>query len=120
MGRLNRIIEIQRRTVTRDSFGAETETWLTLDSVWAEKLSTKPSERFVNESKRLVNQSTASFRIRALGADNRDVLAGGVVSSPDDPNELDRVLDDNGVLWDIIGIIKGDRQYLTLQVGHLA
>ena len=31
-----------------------------------------------------------------------------------------RVIDDHGVLWNIIGIIKNDRQFLTLQVGHQA
>ncbi len=120
MGRLNRIIEIQRRTVHRDSYGAEVLTWATLAKVWAEKVETKPSERFIKTARKTVNKSTASFRINALGADNPDVLAGGVVSSPDDPNELDRIIDDNGILWDIIGIIKNDRQFLTLQVGHLA
>ena len=30
-----------------------------------------------------------------------------------------RVIDDNGILWNIIGILKNDRRDLTLQVGHL-
>ena len=116
---MNRIIEIQRKTVTRDSFGGVIADWQTLSSVWAERLSTKPSERFLQGSKRLVNQSTASFRIRAYPTQHPGADGGGVVSSPDEPNELDRVVDDNGILWDILGIVKNDRRFLTLQVGHL-
>ena len=104
MGRLNRVIEIQHFTVTRDSFGGEIRAWVTLAKVWAEKLSTKPSERFIETSARTVNQSTAQFQILQR----------------DDLDERNRVIDDHGVLWDIIGIIKNDRQFLTLQVGHLA
>ena len=103
-GRLDRIIEIQRKAVTRDSFGGEIETWVTLANVWAEKLSTKPAERFIKTSARTVNKSTAKFRILQR----------------DDLDETMRVIDDRAVLWDIIGIIKNDRQFLTLQVGHLA
>ena len=104
MGRLNRPIEIQRRTVTRDSFGAEIEQFVTLANVWAEKVQVKPSERFIETSARTVNQSTARFKILQR----------------DDINETMRVIDDHGARWDIIGIIKNDRQFLTLQVGHLA
>ena len=100
---LNRLIELRRRTVKRDSFGAEILTWHKLAIVWAEKLSVKPAERFIQTSARAVNQSTAQFKILAR----------------DDVNELMRLIDDNGVTWDIQGIIKNDRRSLTLQVGHL-
>ena len=104
MGRLNRVIEIEHRTVTRDSFGGEIEAWVTLAKVWAEKVQVKPAERFIKTSARTVNKSTAKFRILQR----------------DDLDETMRVIDDHGVLWNIIGIIKNDRQVLTLQVGHLA
>ena len=104
MGGLNRLIEVQHRTVTRDSFGGEIETWVTLANVWAEKLSTKPAERFIKTSARTVNLSQARFRILQR----------------DDLDETMRVIDDHGTRWGIIGIIKNDRQFLTLQVGHLA
>ena len=52
MGRLNRIVEIQHRTVTRDSFGSEIETFVELDTVWAEKVEVKPSEKFIETSAR--------------------------------------------------------------------
>ena len=89
--------------------------------MWAEKLATKPSEKFVNESKRLVNNSTASFRILATIANNPDPVNPFPATSPDQPNELDRVLDDNGILWDIIGIVQSssDRGHITLEVGHV-
>ena len=114
---LNRIIEIQRRTVTRDPLGSETDTWMLLGKVWADKLSTKPIQKFDRESNRLVNLSTAEFRILASFVEAPGGF--GVEPSPHEPNELDRILDDNGVTWDIIGI-RADRQYITLQVGHLA
>ena len=118
MGVRNRIITIERKTVTRDSFNSEVEAWVELAQVWAEKFTTKPSEKFVNESKRLVNLSTVSFRI------NAPVMPGpggiGVEPSPFEPNELDRVVDDDGTTWDIIGIVKNDRQFLTLQLAHTA
>ena len=104
MGQANRVIEVQRRTVTRDSFGGEIETWVHLAKVWAEKLQVKPAERFIKTSARTVNSSTAQFKILQR----------------DDLDETMRVIDDHGVLWGIIGIIKNGRQYLTLQVGHLA
>ena len=100
MGRLNRPIEIQHRAVTRDSFGGETETWATLAKVWAEKLDQKPGERFSNESNRQVNVSTKRYKILARA----------------DVNALMRVIDDNARTWGIVGIIKNDRQYLTLQL----
>ena len=101
---MNRIIEIQRRDVTRDSFGSEVVTWVRLAQVWAEKVQVRPAERFIKAAARLVNQSTAQFRI----------LQGSNV------DELMRVIDDNGVTWNIIGIIRNDRQFETLQVAHLA
>lgn len=35
-GRLNERIELQARSVTRDAFGAEVQTWTTVHTVWAE------------------------------------------------------------------------------------
>ena len=104
MGRLNRVIEIEHRTVTRDSFGSEIEAWVTLAEVWAEKVQVKPAERFIKSSARTVNTSTAQFKILRR----------------EDLDETMRVIDDHGVLWNIIGIIVNGRQFLTLQVGHLA
>ena len=104
MGRLNRIIEVQHRTVTRDSFGGEIEAWVTVANVWAEKVQVKPAERFIKTSARTVNSSTAQFKILQR----------------EDVDETMRVIDDHGTRWGIIGIIKNGRQFLTLQVGHLA
>ena len=103
MGRLNRVIEIEHFTSTRDSFGSMIEAWSTLATVWAEKLQVKPAERFIETSARTVNTSTAQFKIHRR----------------EDLDERMRVIDDHGVQWGIIGI-KSDRQFLTLQVGHLA
>ena len=48
MGRLNRLIEIQRKVITRDPrFGSEIVTWVKLDTLWAELVQVKPAERLV-------------------------------------------------------------------------
>ena len=94
---LNRLIELRRFTVKRDSFGGEIKTWGTLAIVWAEKLQVKPAERFIETSAKVVNQSTAQFKIFAR----------------DDVNELMRLIDDNAVTWDIQGISKNDWKFLT-------
>ena len=101
---LNRIITIEQFVSTRDSFGSVIQNWVELDRVWAEKLRVKPSERFIQTSARTVNTSQTRFKIRQRG----------------DLDETMRVLDDNATLWNIIGLLKNDRQFLTLQVGHLA
>ena len=104
MGRLNRVIEIEHYSVTRDSFGSEIKTWVTLAKVWAEKLEAKPSEKFSRGARRTVNTSMKQFRFM-----QRDDL---------DLDETMRVIDDYGVRWGIIGIIKNGRQFVTLQLVH--
>ena len=104
MGRLNRVIEIERLEVIRDSFGSEVEQFVTLAKVWAEKLQLKPGERFIKTSARAVNTSTVQFRFM-----QREDL---------DLDETMRVIDDYGVMWGIVGIIKNGRQFVTLQLVH--
>ena len=72
--------------------------------MWAEKLQLKPNERFIKTSARTVNTSTAQFQIM-----QREDL---------DLDETMRVIDDYGVKWGIIGIIKNGRQFVTLQLVH--
>ena len=102
--RLNRVIEVQKFTTTRDSFGAEVMAWSTLAQVWAERLTWKPKQKFVQGSARFVNISTSSFKIHQRA----------------DLDETMRVIDDYGAEWDILGLMKNDRQFMTIQVGHLA
>ena len=102
MGRLNRVIEIEHFTVTRDSFGGEIKAWVTLAKVWAEKLQLKPDERFIKTSDITVNTSTVQFRF--LQRDDLDL------------DETMRVIDDYGVKWGIVGILKNGRQFVTLQL----
>ena len=104
MGRLNQIIEVQRKEVQRDPFGSSVETWVTLATVWAERLTWKPKQKFVQGSNRFANISTSSFKIHQRA----------------DLDETMRVIDDHGAEWNILGLNKEDRQFLTLQVGHLA
>ena len=104
MGRLNRLIEVQKFTVSRDSFGGQRRGWVTLAQVWAERLNWKPKQKFVQGSARFVNISTSSFRIHQRT----------------DLDETMRVLDDFGAEWDILGLMENDRQFMTIQVGHTA
>ena len=80
MGRLNRIIEIQHLTITRDAFGSEIQASVHMAKVWAEKLQLKPAERFIETSARTVIQSMAQFKILQRG----------------DVDEAMRVIDDYG------------------------
>ena len=105
MGRLNRILEIQDKVVQRDAFGSEIAIWQQVAKVWYELLETRPLEKFEQESNRLLNISTATFRILAPRVDVDETM---------------RILDDQGTLWDIIGLISNDRQFLIIEVGHTA
>ena len=102
MGRFNRVIEIEHRIVTRDNFGSEIEAWVTLAQVWAEKFNPRPSEKFSDGAARTVDTSLKSFRFH-----QRDDL---------DLDETMRVIDDYGVQWGIVGILKNGRQFVTLQL----
>ena len=61
---LDRIITIQQLSVTRDSFGAEVETWVDLAQVWASFTPQSAREQFRNESNIIQASNTAAFRIR--------------------------------------------------------
>ena len=102
MGRLNRVIEIEHFTSTRDLFGSVVEGWSTLAQVWAEKLDPRPSEEFSEFARRTVDTSLKQFRFHQREDLNLD--------------EKMRVIDDYGVVWGIIGILKHDRQFVTLQL----
>lgn len=99
-GRLDRIIEIQRRVVTRDSFGGEVETWEEVDTVWARVNQTGIDERFENEANR--ERATRDARMTILFRDGID--------------ETMRVIYDEQA-WDIRGIAElGFKNKLELTV----
>ena len=102
MGRLNRVIEIEHFTSSRDSFGGVIESWVTLAKVWAEKLDPRPSEKFSASGARTVDTSLKQFRFH-----QREDL---------DIDETMRVIDDYGIQWGIVGITKNGRQFVTLQL----
>jgi len=64
MGKLNRIITLQRVTTARDDNGAPVETWADLDSVWAEITLGVPTTQWQNNAMRDSAERTAAFRIR--------------------------------------------------------
>ena len=98
--RLDRIIEIQRRVVTRDSFGGEVETWAELETVWANVNQTGADEAFRNEANREVATRDARMTIHYR----------------DDIDETMRVIYDERA-WDIRGIAEiGFKNKLELLV----
>ena len=98
--RLDRIIEIQRRVVTRDSFGSEVETWAELETVWANVNQTGADEAFRNEANREVATRDARMTIHYR----------------DDIDETMRVIYDERA-WDIRGIAEiGFKNKLELLV----
>ena len=96
--RLDRIVELQERRVTRDSFGGEIESWSEIDKVWANVDQTGVSENFQNDASRKVALRNSTFRIRWRN----------------DVQETSRVVYD-GFPWDIKGIAElGRRRELEL------
>ena len=85
--RLNRIVQLQRRTVSRDNFGSEVETWSSVAEVWASVIQTGTAENFENDANRAIAKRSAQITIRWL------------------PNikETWRVIH-VGLIWDIKGI----------------
>ena len=97
--RLNRIILLQARVVTRDpTFGSEIEAWIDVAEVWANVEQTGTSEKFNNDANRTVALRNATMRIRWR----------------DDVSETSRVIY-AGLAWDIEGIARlGRRRELEL------
>ena len=83
----DRLIDIQQRVVTRDSFGGEVVVWDKLETVWANVNQTGVSEDFENEANREQALRNAQFRIRWRS----------------DVTEAHRVIYD-GHAWDIEGL----------------
>ena len=64
-GKLNRRLQIQSMTVTRDSFGAAIETWTTGSTVWGSIDPLSGTETFASEQ--IITQSTHVVSIRYRG-----------------------------------------------------
>ena len=97
-GPRNRLVELQRQTTTRDSFGGVVTGWTKLADLWASVNQTGVSTAFENDAKRDVALRTARFRI--------DWRAG--------LRETDRLIY-GGLIWDIKGIAEiGRRRALEL------
>ena len=95
---LDRIVELQTRRVTRDSFGGEIVSWSEIDKVWANVNQTGVSENFENNATRDLALRNSTMRIRWR----------------DDVEETSRVVYD-GLPWDIKGIAEiGFRRELDL------
>ena len=96
--RFNRIVQLQRRTVSRDNFGSEIEEWSEVAKVWASVDQTGTSEDFKNDANRTLALRSAQITIRWRP----------------DVTELWRVIY-GGLIWDVEGIqAQGRRVALTL------
>ena len=96
--RFNRIVELQERTVTHDSYGSEVESWSEIAQVWASVTQTGTSENFENNANRNVPKRSAQITIRWRP----------------DVRETWRVIH-VGLIWDIKGIAEiGRRAGLNL------
>ncbi|MBV6343225.1 phage head closure protein, partial [Candidatus Magnetobacterium casense] len=49
IGSLRHRVELQKKTATRDTYGAETETWVTKATVWAAVLPLSEEEYFTGK-----------------------------------------------------------------------
>lgn len=88
MATFDRLIDLQRRDVTRDSYGGEIVTWSHVDTVWASvRTRGQTAETWEAGSDREVATRTAAMRLRWR----------------DDIDETMRVVYD-GLAWDIEGI----------------
>ena len=85
--RFNRIVQLQRRSVSRDNFGSEIEEWSEVAKVWASVNQTGTSEDFKNDANRNLALRSARITIRWRP----------------DVTELWRLLY-NGLIWAIEGL----------------
>ena len=93
---LDRIVTIQQRTATRDSFGGEVVTWVDLATAWARVTPRSAREQFENDANVTIASTTAVFRIRYRG--DLDVTM--------------RVVYEDGSEWDIEGIVEVGRRFM--------
>jgi SPP1 family predicted phage head-tail adaptor len=107
LGKLDRWITIQSKTVSRTALGDPTETWGTLASVWAEVQPLSGREYFDGQASQRVSSKACRFRIRYLAAVSKDTQL--------------RVLHDDGLTYDIKNIAElGRRDGLELTGEALA
>lgn len=62
IGKLDRRVTLQARTMTRDETGARIESWETVSEIWAEYVANKGSEGPASDADRW--QDSQQFRIR--------------------------------------------------------
>ena len=62
--RFNRIVQLQRAEIARDSFGGTIETWVDVAEVWASVNQTGVSEKFENDANRAIAKRSAQITIR--------------------------------------------------------
>lgn len=72
LGRLDRRITLQQKTVSRTALGDESESWATLAAVWAEVVPTSGREYFNAQAQQLVGSKLTRFRIRYLASARKD------------------------------------------------
>ena len=98
IGQMNRRIEIQRQSVSRDDYGSQVVSWQEVAKVWARVTQFQQGEDFENDADRIVAFRNARIRIRYRS----------------DVDETMRLIYDD-LPWDIKGIAEwGFRDQLEL------
>lgn len=80
-GDLDRQVELQQRTITRDSVGGHVETWATIDTIWAKVNSMRGSTLFNAKAAGSSVSLVVSIRFNATVLPNmRLILDDGMVA----------------------------------------
>ena len=87
-GRLDRIVIIQQKAVSQDTYGEEIETWTTLDTVWAGRKDFRGKEYFAAQQTAASVSAVYTIRYRT------DI-------TPDEHR-----ISDNGRIYDIKSVIE--------------
>lgn len=76
-GRLDRRLDLQQRTITRDAAGGEIVSWVALATVWAAKRDITGRDRLRADAKTAESSTAFTIRYRAdLAVTDRVVYAG--------------------------------------------
>ena len=90
-GKLNYYVELQSQSTAQDAAGEEVESFATLANVWAERMSRKVSERYIDDQ--FSGKRSSVWRIRYRS----------------DVDNLDRLVY-NSVNYDIIGVYEEGKE----------
>jgi SPP1 family predicted phage head-tail adaptor len=111
-GRLDRRVDLQRKTITVSPSGAAVETWATLSTRWASVNSVNGDERF--SAPQLVAKAQVEFLLR-WSSDIADLSAQDRIVYPTVPETSPATPIPNGNIYDIADVAEiGRREGLKI------